>query len=150
MIKGSDRSLIHDQKGQSLVEFALILPLLVLFIIGIFELGRAFFAYISITNAAREAVRMYTFTPDTTTVNEIKLTVKNEIGNDTLVDPTKITNIEITCPAVPIPITLDSELKTCVHGDPIRVTVTYEHYLILGLFFPQPITITRFAEMMKP
>lgn len=41
-------------RGQSLVEFALALPVLLLILIGITDLGRAFGAYIVMTNAARE------------------------------------------------------------------------------------------------
>ena len=42
------------QKGQSLVEFALVLPLLLVLIITAIELGRLFYTQIVITNAARE------------------------------------------------------------------------------------------------
>lgn len=45
-------------RGQSMVEFALILPLFVLLLLGIFDLGRAVFAYNTINNAAREAGRL--------------------------------------------------------------------------------------------
>lgn len=41
-------------RGQSLVEFALILPLLLALIITAIELGRLFYTQIVITNAARE------------------------------------------------------------------------------------------------
>ncbi|MBC7233029.1 MAG: pilus assembly protein [Chloroflexi bacterium] len=41
-------------RGQSLVEFALTLSLLMLIFFGVFDLGRVFHAYIVITNAARE------------------------------------------------------------------------------------------------
>ena len=44
----------HGDRGQSLVELALVLPLLALILLGILDLGRVFHAYITITNAARE------------------------------------------------------------------------------------------------
>ena len=44
-------------KGQTLVEFALILPIALLLLIGFFDLGRAVFYYSSLTNAVREAAR---------------------------------------------------------------------------------------------
>jgi Flp pilus assembly protein TadG len=50
-----DRS--RTRGGQSLVEFALILPLLVLFIMVIFDLGRIAYIYSAIHNAAREGAR---------------------------------------------------------------------------------------------
>jgi Flp pilus assembly protein TadG len=41
-------------RGQDLVEFALILPLFFLLVLGILEFGVAVFAYNSVANAARE------------------------------------------------------------------------------------------------
>lgn len=43
--------------GQSLVEFALIFPLVFFLITGFLDLGRAVFYYSSLTNAVREATR---------------------------------------------------------------------------------------------
>lgn len=45
-------------RGQSLVEFALVVPLFLLLLFGLFDLGRGVFAYNAIQNAAREAVRL--------------------------------------------------------------------------------------------
>lgn len=45
-------------EGQTLVEFALILPIFVLVLMGIFDFGRAIYAYNTINNAARQAVRV--------------------------------------------------------------------------------------------
>src|SRR5688500_17064666 len=45
------------QKGQGLTEFALILPLLLLLLLGIIEASRVIWAYITVQTAAREAVR---------------------------------------------------------------------------------------------
>lgn len=47
-----------NEKGQSLVEFALILPLLLLLIMGIIQFGLVFLGYISVSNAAREGARV--------------------------------------------------------------------------------------------
>lgn len=44
--------------GQSLVEFSLVFPIIVLLIVGFFEIGRAVFAYNTIANAARQGVRV--------------------------------------------------------------------------------------------
>lgn len=43
--------------GQGAVEFALILPILVVFLVGIMEVGRLIFIYVSVMNATREASR---------------------------------------------------------------------------------------------
>jgi Flp pilus assembly protein TadG len=47
----------RSPRGQTLVEFALILPLFFLMLIGIFDLGRAAYDFNTLSNAAREAVR---------------------------------------------------------------------------------------------
>ncbi len=43
--------------GQSLVELALLLPILILILAGALDLARVYDAYVSITNAAREGAR---------------------------------------------------------------------------------------------
>jgi Flp pilus assembly protein TadG len=48
----------HGQRGQALLEFALVLPIFILLLVAIFDLGRAAFAYNTLTNAAREGARM--------------------------------------------------------------------------------------------
>lgn len=44
-------------RGQALVEFALIVPLFILITIGIFEGGRAIYTYNALSNAVDEALR---------------------------------------------------------------------------------------------
>ena len=46
------------ESGQSLVEFALILPIFVLMLVGLFDLGHAVYATSTTQNAAREAARL--------------------------------------------------------------------------------------------
>ena len=45
-------------RGQSLVEFALILPVLLLIFMGLFDFGRAVFAYNGVSEAARNGARV--------------------------------------------------------------------------------------------
>lgn len=47
----------RDERGAAVVEFALVLPVLVLFIFGIIEFGRAYSARIELTAAVREGAR---------------------------------------------------------------------------------------------
>ncbi len=46
----------NDEKshGQSLIELALMFPVMILILVGALDLGRVFYAYITVTNAARE------------------------------------------------------------------------------------------------
>jgi len=50
---------MRDQRGAAAVEFAIVLPLLMLLLLGILEFGWMFNQQISLTNAAREAARYY-------------------------------------------------------------------------------------------
>jgi Flp pilus assembly protein TadG len=48
----------RNGRGQALVEFALVIPIFLLVLVAIFDLGRAVFAYNTLTNAAREGARI--------------------------------------------------------------------------------------------
>jgi Flp pilus assembly protein TadG len=48
----------HDERGAALVEFALVLPVLMLFVFGIVSFGQAYSARIELTSAVREGVRV--------------------------------------------------------------------------------------------
>ena len=52
------RNPLENKKGQSLVEFAIVVPLLLILVFGIAEFGRAWMAKNILTGAAREAVRV--------------------------------------------------------------------------------------------
>jgi|1186.fasta_scaffold20544_4 Flp pilus assembly protein TadG len=47
----------NRQQGQALVEFAILLPVLLLLLLGIVQFGLAFNNYIQVTSAAREGAR---------------------------------------------------------------------------------------------
>lgn len=47
----------RSESGASMVEFALIAPILFMFLFGIIDFGRALFQYNNLTNAAREGAR---------------------------------------------------------------------------------------------
>ena len=157
MVNGFGKTLLRHRNGQSMVEFAMILPLLVLFIIGIFDLGRAFFAYIAITNAAREGTRVATFWPGKVSISDVQNAVYDEIGTSPMVDPGKIQLITIDCvhPPATTPYTLglvhnNTELMNCSKMNPIRVTVEYKFDSIFKFFFPAGLLLHRSAEMMIP
>ena len=57
MRRATGKSPYGHQLGQNLAEFALLLPLLLTLVLGTLDIGRAFYTYVSLTNAAREAAR---------------------------------------------------------------------------------------------
>jgi Flp pilus assembly protein TadG len=50
--------MIRKEEGQSLTEFALLVPLLLLLICGILDFGRVMYAYLHLNMAAQETVRL--------------------------------------------------------------------------------------------
>lgn len=48
----------QDSRGQAMVEFALVVTIFVLVLVGLFDVGRAVFAFNTVNNAAREAARL--------------------------------------------------------------------------------------------
>jgi len=46
-----------NNRGQAIVELAILLPVLLLILLGILEFGRIFSTYITITHASREGAR---------------------------------------------------------------------------------------------
>lgn len=58
----ADRPRLRRQRGVALVEFALVLPLLLLLVFGITEFSRALFEYDTLAKATRDAARYLTTT----------------------------------------------------------------------------------------
>ncbi len=56
----------RKEKGQSLVEFVLILPVLFIILAGVLDLGRLYFAYVAVTDAAAEGAAYAAIRPDDT------------------------------------------------------------------------------------
>jgi Flp pilus assembly protein TadG len=64
------RSSAPRRRGQGLVEFALLLPLLLLLLLGIIEFGMAVFAYNTTANVGREVARFAVVHPEPTAIAE--------------------------------------------------------------------------------
>jgi hypothetical protein len=54
--------------GQAMAEFALVLPVFVLVLVALFDMGRAVFAWNTLTNAAREGARLAIVNQDIPTI----------------------------------------------------------------------------------
>ncbi|MFQ5593337.1 MAG: TadE family protein [Anaerolineae bacterium] len=104
------------QEGQSLIELALLLPVLVLIMAGMLDLGRAFQAYTVVVNAAREGARYGAYNP--TDSYGILDRVQQE-ANESGVDLSQSTVI--------------IEMTNVSPGVPIKVTVIYQFQPVMGL-----------------
>jgi Flp pilus assembly protein TadG len=59
----------HRGRGQSLVEFALVLPIFLLMLMGIVDAGRLIYTYNTVSNAARDGARVAIVNQSTTGTN---------------------------------------------------------------------------------
>ena len=55
--------MVRSSEGVALVEFALVIPVLLLLLVGILDTGRAVNAYVTISNASREGARYAALNP---------------------------------------------------------------------------------------
>ncbi|MGH9157333.1 MAG: TadE/TadG family type IV pilus assembly protein [Acidimicrobiales bacterium] len=82
----------RDQRGAAMVEFALVLPLLVMLVFGIIEFGRGYNAKITVTAAAREGARLLALGG---TADEVRARVRASAPS---LDPSLITFNSFTAP----------------------------------------------------
>jgi Flp pilus assembly protein TadG len=71
------------RQGQALVEFALILPIAVILLLAVFDVGRAVFTYNGLTNAAREGARLAIVNQDVASVEQrvAEMAAMTEVSN---------------------------------------------------------------------
>jgi len=67
-IVGRARRGTHRSRGQGLVEFALVLPIMLFLFMILFDFGRAVYAYSTVSDAARQGVRYAIVNQTTATI----------------------------------------------------------------------------------
>ena len=70
----------RNSRGQALVEFALVMPLLLILVISVFEFGRAWNLHQTITDAAREGARKAVIADNSVTLDSVNAAVANRIA----------------------------------------------------------------------
>ena len=122
-------------RGQSLVEFALVLPLLLIFLATVLDLGRIYYANISLLNAAREGAFQASKTPDSfqagqpcnTDTNLIVCRVQLE-SKGSMVEVASA-DIDVSCSKSGCPLEANSTVRVEVSGQFQLITP------ILGFIF---------------
>ena len=131
--RGARRStLIRDRRGQSLVEFALVIPMVLLLFLGVFEISTYFYTRLTLRHSVMEASRF--------AITGAR--IEDEISGDTLSRAESIAEIyRRAAPTVPV------DLEALVidppdggqPGEIVVVTATYSYDFSLPLvdqFFP--------------
>jgi Flp pilus assembly protein TadG len=135
----SERNKQHLHRGQSLVEFAIILPILLLVILGAMDFARMFTTKIVLTNAAREGASYLSNHPAdfASTTAAITTEAQNLLPLDTL---------SVGC--------LPQGDEGCERGGTITITVGKSVDLIFGGFLQTfgvaggPFELTSTVRMM--
>jgi hypothetical protein len=120
----------RNQKGAALIEFAIILPLLLLLVFGSIEFGLLFYNKQVITNASREGARAAI----------VKIDPENPIDIPEIVTKYCIENLIDLGGNSKVP----EEIKISTLGDYVTVHLEYTYdYLFMPFFgFSEDITIT--------
>ena len=141
--------MLRSERGQSLVELALVLPLLILLLAGIADLGRAFFSYIEITNAAQEGARAGSRLPCYTGNAVQRLAMKTSITNAAVAEAA---NSGVTLAAgnitiIPDPVSVGCPTPTAHAPLRVRVDLTFNS-ILSGTIGWATIPLRNWAEML--
>ena len=137
---------ISDRKGAAMVEFALVAPIFLLLVFGVFEFGRYFFVQHTIQYATREGARIALVgvrlqNPDNTYMTREESIIRTIRENAAIaVDPAEL---QISIFPVGAGYSDPDEWETTVNagegGDYMRVRVLYTYRFLvplIGDFFP--------------
>ncbi len=108
------RKRITDEKGQSMAEFAIVLPILVVFLFGIVQFGILFNNYVTLTDAVRAGAR----------TAAVSRQVSNPSGAATTMVQSSAANLNQSNLNV-------SVSSTWLPGDDVTVTATYPYSISL-------------------
>jgi len=100
----------RNEKGQSMVEFALLLPILITILLAIIEFGFMFNAYLSLTNGAREGARL------------------GSVGGNDAAIVTRVEDVTSHLDPLLMNIAITPAFRS--RGDMITVTVNYDYQFI--------------------
>ena len=132
---------LQRDKAQSLVEFALIVPMLLILVFGIIDFGLGLRAYISVASATREGARYAsvgnppgTFstggsgecngTTSTTTVGRVCGTING-------LNLVNVQNVKVeTCDTASPPVCVVASSANMLSGKSVRVTADYRYHYI--------------------
>jgi len=112
----------REDRGSSTVEFALVLPALMLVIFGIFEFGRMFMTYQMLNSAAREGARIAAL-PGSDNALVLQKIAEELAGAGLTAD---------SCEFIP------SDISTASRNDPVtvRVRINYDSIAWMPGFIP--------------
>lgn len=131
--------------GQGLVEFALMLPIFMLLVIGAVDFGMAFYTKVVLTNSAREGANYMVYHRLAGMANSFQATKEHVVKEGSSLGFTIDTaNIQVTC------LVGGTENLACPSRSTVVVTVTHNMPLILDVIFHGPLQLRSEARMLIP
>jgi Flp pilus assembly protein TadG len=112
----------RGERGQSLAELAIILPVVLVLFVGVVEAVNAFNHFISVTNSARDGARIGS--KGSVTDDEIRSLIANDMSR---LPSSFDVNADVTIDRAPVP-----------GEDAISVTTCYDHELLLHITLVMP------------
>jgi Flp pilus assembly protein TadG len=123
-------SLTNDESGQALVEFALVLPVLVLILFGMLDFGKAYNYWNDATHLTAEGARYAAVDrkPVPGGSESLQLQIRNQA------DTTELRSGGTAAVAAPATVCISFPNGTSTFGDPVevRMTFTYSFIPIIG------------------
>lgn len=111
------RTVQRSQKGQSIVEFALLLPVLLIILLGLLDLGRVWYAMVTVNDCAGEGALYAAIRPND--IDGIRARAASASSGLVQVNPEAV-RVEMPSPLTP--------------GAPVTVTVPYTMTFVNPLF----------------
>ena len=124
--------LIKRDRGQALVEMALVIPILLLLFVGICEFGHIFGAYMVINNLAREGARYGVVGHNDLEIENLVVTQRTWLDEDKLT------------------VSISPDFTTRHKGEPLNVQIDYSIDLMTPVFshiLPNPVPISASCDM---
>jgi Flp pilus assembly protein TadG len=133
-------------KGQALIEMAIVIPLLLLLVLGIFEFGRAMYIKNTLTHAARSGARTAAVTPnlapDTTYTGCSSTNAVVQTACQNLYSGINKNNVSILVQAFS-PGSTTPKGSSAISGDSVKVTVTVSGFTsVVPKIVPVPTTLS--------
>jgi Flp pilus assembly protein TadG len=113
-LRAGSRGLTRPRRGQSMIEFALVLPIFLLIVFGLFDIGRIVFLKVELENAVREGARTgRVLDPFNQTTVQNRVKAQPGLANAT---------VSATC-----------NTSGCPYGSRLTVTATLPVQVLVGL-----------------
>lgn len=132
-----------DEDGQSVVELALVMPILLVLVGAAFQLALLFFAEIALSNATRDGARWLAIYPDNVDATAIS-TIASRVSSP--LDPSNVTvSVSPSCAAL-----TSGRCASRPAGTQLAVTLSYDaRSLWLFHGFPFPPTSRTYTLYMR-